>query len=173
MVPDNRFAEAVDCTAQAVETVRAMSSLRIDTDLARSERRRLTYIRLDGLPLFWRVDLDVRASSVATEDNYDADNLAASSEAGWSRPASALENAIAAIKAAVRRRASVASGLLCRGYERIGLEPRSDEDLPDMITQLADLCAALEPGLAGTAREVREVVTHLMQAELLPLKLSD
>ena len=42
-----------------------------------------------------------------------------------------------------------------------------------MITVLADSCAALEPGLADTAAEVREVVNLLVQAELLPLKLSD
>jgi len=32
-------------------------------------------------------------------------------------------NAIAAIKAAVRRQPSITDGLLCRGYERIGLDP--------------------------------------------------
>ncbi len=173
VVPDDGFARAVDSAARAVESVHAVSSLRIDPDLARSELRRLIFIRLEGLPLFWRIDLDVRARSVAADDNYDAVSRAASIEAGWSRPASAIENAVAAIKAVVRHRASAASGLLCRGYERIDLDPGSATDLPGMITRLADSCAVLEPGLAATAEEVREVVKHLVQAELLPLKLSD
>jgi hypothetical protein len=54
------------------------------------------------LPVFWRVDLDVRASSVGRDDRYDDDNPAAHSDVGWSRPGSAIENATAAVKATVR-----------------------------------------------------------------------
>jgi len=69
-------------------------------------------------------------SSVAADDIYDAANRAAHSEAGWSPSVSAIENAIAAIKAAVRRQPSITDGLLCRGYERIGLDPGAAADLP-------------------------------------------
>ena len=151
-----------------------MLSLRIDPDLSRSDWRRLVFVRLTGVPLFWRVDLDIRANSVAANDSYDDGNPAARSESGWSRPASAIENAIAAIKAAVRRQGDVASGLLSRGYRRINLGSGSfEDDLPCAIKVLADSCAALEANLTYTAAEVREVVDALSQAELLPLTLTD
>jgi hypothetical protein len=143
-------------------------SQRIDPDLPRSDRRRLVFVRLADVPHFWRVDLDMRAISVAANDSYDAGNPAAHSEAGWSRPASAIENTIAAIKAAVRRQRNIAAGLLSRGYARINLSSGSAADFPRAITGLADSCAALEPNLADTAAEVHEVVDALSRAELLP-----
>jgi hypothetical protein len=75
------------------------------------------------MPLFWRVDLDVRARSVAADDSYDDGNPAARDTAGWSLPASAIENAAAAIKNGVRGQTGITNGLLSRGYERIGLAP--------------------------------------------------
>ena len=48
--------------------------LRIDPDLAQSDRRRIICLRLVGTPLFWRVDLDIRATSGAVDDDYGAAN---------------------------------------------------------------------------------------------------
>lgn len=168
VVPDDMFAAAVEAAATAARSVRPVSSLRIDPGLARSDRRRLLYLRLAATPLFWRVDLDIRAASAAADDHYDAASPAARSEAGWSRPASAIENAIAAIKAAARGQTCVADGLLSRGYQRLGLDPGLAADLPDRITELADSCAAIEPGLTDMAAEVREVVTVFRGADLFP-----
>jgi predicted nucleotidyltransferase/predicted ester cyclase len=164
VVPDDMFAAAVESAATAIQSVGAVSSLRRDPDLARSDRRRLLFFRLAGLPLFWRVDLDIRAASVAADSGYDDANPAARSEAGWSRPASAMENAAAAIKAALRGLPSIADGLLSRGYQRIGLDPAPTADLPSRITRLVDSCAALEPGLTALAAEVREVLQAFARA---------
>lgn len=168
VVRDEAFAAAVGRVAQAVRPVGAVSSLRVDPDLARSDRRRVIFLRLAGVPLFWRVDLDVRAASVAADSTYDAANTDARSDAGWSRPASALENAIAAIKAAARRQAGIADGLLSRGYQRVGLAPGPAAGLAGRIIRLADRCAAIEPPLTGTAAEVREVVNTFARAGLIP-----
>jgi hypothetical protein len=81
---------------------------------------------------------------------------------GWSRPASAIENAIAAVKSGIRGRADVASGLLSRGYERIGLVPAQEAGLTELITGLVESCARLEPGLAGLASEVRGAAETLL-----------
>jgi predicted nucleotidyltransferase len=167
VVPDDAFTAAVDSLASVVGSVRTLASLRVDPDLARSDRRRLIFLRLECIPLFWRIDLDIRAASVATDDTYDAGSTTARSETGWSRPASAIENAIAAIKAAARGQASTVDGLLDRGYERIGLDPRLADDLPARITRLADSCAELERGLAGRAAEVREIVNAYTEAKLI------
>jgi hypothetical protein len=168
IVPDNVFATAVQSVATAVESVCVVSSLRYDPGLAGSDRRRLIFFRLAGVPLFWRVDLDIRAASVAADNGYDDANPAARSEAGWSRPASAIENAAAAIKAAVRGQPSIAAGLLSRGYQRIGIAPAPDADLPVRIIRLANSCAGLEPALTALAAEVRQVVKAFASDSHLP-----
>ena len=159
---DETFTAAVSAAAGLAARLPSVQAVRIDPGLARSDRRRLVFVRLARVPLFWRVDLDVRAGSVAADDSYDDGNPAARDATGWSPPASAMENAIAAIKSGVRGRTDVTSGLLSRGYERIGLVPPPDADLTGLITRLAESCARLEPGLASMASEVREVAETLL-----------
>jgi hypothetical protein len=161
-VGDETFTAAVSAAAGLAARLPSVQAVRIDPGLARSDRRRLVFVRLARVPLFWRVDLDVRARSVAADDSYDDGNLAARDATGWSPPASAIENAIAAIKSCVRDRTDVTSGLLSRGYERIGLAPPPDSDLAELITRLAESCARLEPGLASMAGEIREVAETLL-----------
>lgn len=167
MVPDDLFEEAVMSAATAIQSVGTVSSLRHDPDLVRSDRRRLVFFRLARVPLFWRIDLDIRASSVATDDSYDRSNPVARSEDGWSRPASAIENAAATIKAVVRGQHSTADGLLDRGYRRISLDQAPQADLPSRIITLADSCAALEPGLTALAAQVRQVVRAFTRTGLI------
>jgi len=163
VVPDASFAEAVDTTGAALSQVTAVLSLRTDPELARSARRRLVFARLSHVPLFWRVDIDILADSVAADDHPDASNPDARSDEGWSAPASAIENAIAAIKAAARGHADTADGLLRRGCERIGHNLGPSADPADTITNLADACAALEPGLTNMAAEVSQLADHVLR----------
>ena len=65
VVPDVQFETAVASVGYALARVERVVSLRLDPDYARSDRRRLIFARLAGMPLFWRVDLDIRAASVA------------------------------------------------------------------------------------------------------------
>ena len=73
VVPDEMFAAAVE-PPSGVRSACAVASLRIDPDLAQSDRRRIICLRLVGTPLFWRVDLDIRATSGAVDDDYGAAN---------------------------------------------------------------------------------------------------
>jgi hypothetical protein len=168
VVPDDRFSQALGTAGEALATVGPVSSLRIDPSLAKSDRRRLVFARFAGLPVFWRLDLDVRAGSVSAYDRYDDDNPAARSTSGWSRPASAIENATAAIKAGVRRQDDIAKGLLARGFDRIERDGGPMADLPDAITRLADYCAEADPALATRARELHEIVNTLVSSGQLP-----
>jgi hypothetical protein len=164
MVPDDSFTEAVDTVGAALSRATAVLSLRTDPEFARSARRRLVFARLYGMPLFWRVDIDIRANSVAADDLYDAGNPDTRSDTGWSGPASAIKNAIAAIKAAARGRADAADGLLRCGFERIGHDPGPTADLTDAITSLADACATQESSLTNMAAEVSQVVDRLLRS---------
>jgi hypothetical protein len=187
-VADESFPAAVSLATGLVGTpglpgtLASVRVVRVDPSYARSDRRRLVFLRLHGAPLFWRVDLDVRARSVADDESYDNGNAAASDLTGWSRPASAIENAIGAIKNGLRGRADLTDGLLGRGYTRIGLVDPAEASssgtsspgtsspgtgspgvsLAERVTGLADACARLEPGLAAMAAEVREVAAALL-----------
>jgi hypothetical protein len=163
IVPDQNFTEAADTLGAALSQCTAVLALRTDPEFARSATRRVAFTRLQGMPLFWRVDIDIRANSVAADDLHDAGNPDARDEAGWSAPASAIENAIAAIKATARGQADTADGMLDRGFKRIGHDPGPSADLADAITSLADACAAQEPRLTRMAAEVRQVADHLLR----------
>jgi len=163
VVPDEDFAEAVDTVGAALSQCAAVLSLRRDPELARSARRRLVFARLHGMPLFWRLDIDIRADSIAADDLYDVGNPNARSDAGWSAPASAIEYAVAAIKSAARGQADTADTLLRRGCERIGHDPGSTASLAVAATSLSDACATQEPRLARMAAEIHQVADQLLR----------
>jgi len=58
-------------------------------------------------------------------------------------------------------RHELTSGLLSRGYDRIGLVPATDATPAQLITELAHACARLDPNLAGLSKEVRQVAATL------------
>jgi hypothetical protein len=165
VVPDEGFAEAVDTAGAAVSRRLAVLSFRISPELARPRRRRLIFIRGCRVPLFWRIDLDIRAESVAADDQHDVGNPDARSDAGWSASASAIENAVAAIKAAARGQADTAADLVRRGYSRIELDADPSADLAESITSLAQACAVRESGLTTLAAEVSQVVDHFLRTD--------
>jgi len=162
VVDDERFSAAVSAAARLASRLPAVWAVRMDPGLARSDRRRLVFLRLTGVPLFWRADLDIRARSVAADDSYDDASPAARDTTGWSPAASAIENAVAAIKSGVRGQPEVTSGLLSRGYQRIGLSQPADIALAEQIARLAQACAGLEPGLTSMATEIQEVADTLL-----------
>ena len=95
-VPDADFSAAIAELPVTLSHVRSVASLRFDPDFQHSARRRLAFIRFAGVPLFWRVDLDIFARSVDRNQDYDRDNPSACGTC-WSRAESSLANAIAAI----------------------------------------------------------------------------
>ncbi|MEV0490459.1 hypothetical protein [Streptomyces atratus] len=156
-VPDDRFDAAVAAAPEILAAVRPLESLRSDPDLQHSRKRRLLFAAFRGLPLFWRVDLEIGASSVAHRPDYDRDNPAARGD-GWSRPASAPAHAVAARKAVLRGQTRIAQGLLERGFRRIDapetVSATGPGDWAAVITRLAEAAAAREPGLRPLADRV-------------------
>jgi len=165
VVPDQDFTDAADSLGAALSQVSAVLSIHDDPQLARPARRRISAARLSRAPLFWRIDIDIRASSAAADDLHDADSPGARGQAGNSAASSAIENAIAAAKAAARGQADTAQILLRRGCEIIGHDPGSTADLADAIISLANACASQEPRLARTAAEIHQVADHLLRPD--------
>jgi predicted nucleotidyltransferase len=161
VVPDARFPYCLARAAEALEEVRPVEAVRDDPDLCHSERRRLLFVRFAGVPLFWRLDLDVRAASVADDPDHDAENPAARAREGeWSRPESALANAVAAVKAVARNRDTDARGLLDRGFARIGEDDRATGAWAGDVSRLARAAVRRDPSLSDLARRVTALATR-------------
>jgi predicted nucleotidyltransferase len=148
-VPDERFETAVACVADALDRVRPVESLRWAPEFQRSDKRRLLFVQFEGVPLFWRVDIDLFAQSIHRDHTYDRDNEAAWGK-DWSFTHSALMNAIAAVKALLRGQDEVARGLLERGFARVGLRVPAGTS-QELILALVQGVAAIDPAMAGLA----------------------
>jgi predicted nucleotidyltransferase len=155
-VPDAEFARAVTLVPAICASVRPVASLRSDPDFQNSARRRLLFIRFSGIPLFWRVDLDIVARSVARHPDYDRDNPAARGN-DWSLTESSLMNAVAALKAHLRGRDDEAANLLLRAEQRSGV-PGFAGKTPDRILALVDAVVGRDPSIAPLAASIRSMV---------------
>jgi predicted nucleotidyltransferase len=158
-VPDAAFNAAIAELPATLERVRPVASLRFDPDFQRSARRRLAFIRFAGVPLFWRVDLDIFARSVGRDPDYDRDNPSARGTC-WSFTESSLANAIAAIKALHRGRDTEAAELLTRAEARVGVASLT-VDLKSRIDLLIDAVVVKDPTTASLASETRRLLTEL------------
>lgn len=157
--PDEAFARCVapHALAATLARVRPVESLRFDPDYQRSAGRRLAFVRFAGVPLFWRLDLDIMARSTGRDEGYDRGNPAARDTTDWSPTESALANAVAAVKAHLRHDDTGAGQLLIRAYERVGLHS-PDLPLPEAIRRLTAEVRRLDPARTGLAARIERLV---------------
>lgn len=147
------IASACDGLEATLAAVRPLASLRLDVD-AGAPMRHLAFARFAGLPLFWRVDLEIvpdRGAGAASPPPG-----AEPSAAAWSHTYSALMCAVAAIKAFLRGQPEEGAQRVSRGYERIhipvpALPPRAQ------ILALAETIYDADDSCAELADEVRRL----------------
>ncbi|GAA1984184.1 nucleotidyltransferase domain-containing protein [Amycolatopsis minnesotensis] len=145
-VPADEFAACLDAVAGKLDAVHPLLSARSDPESARRGQR-LLFFHFRDLPLFWRLDLEVRAAPTG-------DVLDEPGSGGWSPAASALANAVAAAKAVHRQRHEVARGLLDRGFARVGSADRATGDWFADIRRLAAAAVAAESAVTPFAERV-------------------
>lgn len=119
-LPDELFPAALVRLEDTLSSVQGLESLRFDPALQNSDQHRLVFAQFKGMPLFWRVDIEIFARSIHRDPCYDLHNEIARG-ADWSPTHSALMNAVAALKAVLRGQDEQARQLLVRGFERAGL----------------------------------------------------
>ncbi|MFE9252021.1 hypothetical protein [Streptomyces sp. NPDC007088] len=155
-------------------------AVRTDPEYAHSPGARLLFVRFPGLPLFWRLDLMVLAEGGTAAGEGPG---GAVPETEWSLPASALENAIAAVKAVARADPETAAGLLRRGLDRLGAHPGPREaargrgeprgpgreergtearDWPAAVGLLVRAAVRAEPALAELGAQTEDVARRLL-----------
>jgi hypothetical protein len=154
-VPDELFQASIDSIATILADAHRIASLRSAPDFQRSDRRRLIFVQFEGMPLFWRVDIDILAWSVHRDLTYDLDNQAAKGN-DWSLTHSALMNAIAAIKALLRSKDDTAQQLLVRGFERVGLVTPSGSS-EELILELSRRVAEKDSTQVELTHQIAEL----------------
>jgi predicted nucleotidyltransferase len=155
-VPDSDFQWCVASLEGILSRVRPVASLRSVSDFQNSEKRRLIFVRFEGVPLFWRLDLDIFAQSIHRNPEYDVGNPKARGSE-WSPTESALMNAVAAVKAHLRGKDEQARQLLVRAYQRVGLD-FPDVELRELILNLMDAVSAIDPRTSALAEDIRKLV---------------
>ncbi len=160
VVPDAQFGESLRQLPDVIGALGEVESLRYDPALQKSARRRLVFVRFEGVPLFWRVDLDVRAASVGDDADYDLDNPDARGDR-WSKTESAMMNAVGAIKACLRGKADDAEGLIERGFERIGCQA-PEADLKKRILRLVEEAVREDPTREDLGRRITLLIDRYL-----------
>ncbi|HVW40482.1 MAG TPA: hypothetical protein VHC18_03935 [Amycolatopsis sp.] len=146
-VPDKEFASVVAGVADVLDKVWPVALVREDPDWQKSDQRRLVFAAFRDLPLFWRLDLDIRAECCP-------DDVAPAPGEDWSPAASALANGVATVKAVLRAQPAVAVGLLDRAFQRVEAEDTATGQWRDDITRLAEAAARFDPGVRVLAGQV-------------------
>lgn len=157
-VPAAEFARCVEGARRTLGRVGPLLSLRADPDVGDAAGRRILLAAFRGLPLFWRLDLDVRA------DPPEAAGVPSpGSTDPWSPAASALTDAVAVVKAVLRSRPGTARALLERGMRHVSapLSPTGDWRLD--IARLTAAAAESDPSHRPLASAV-----NALAADLLP-----
>ena len=158
-VPDAGFDAAIAGLPSILKRVQPVASLRFDPDFQHSAKRRLAFVRFAGVPLFWRVDLDVFARSVGRDPDYDRANPSARGTS-VSLAESSLANAIAAIKALRRGQDNEAAELLARAEARVGV-PSPAVVLQSRIDLLLDAVVAKDATTASLAADIHRLLTGM------------
>jgi hypothetical protein len=143
-VPDDRFGESVDRAEELLARVSPLMSLRGDPESAAVPGRRLLFAAFEGLPPFWRLDLDIAAEPGTAP-------TAPTVRHPWPPAASALANGVAAVKALHRGDPATAHALLTRAYPRVGLPPHPTGHFPADLTALARAATTLDPTVTAQA----------------------
>jgi predicted nucleotidyltransferase len=155
-VPDSHFELCVGNLKGILSRIRPVESLRSVPEFQNSKKRRLIFVRFEGVPLFWRLDLEILAQSINRDRQYDLHNPSARGSE-WSLTESALMNAVAAIKAHLRSNDDEAGELLARAYQRVGLDLPALE-LRELVLKLVDEVKVMDPGAGILAEGVKRLV---------------
>jgi hypothetical protein len=153
-VPDGRVRVAFDALREALGVVGNVFSVRV-APAALAEGSCLIFVTFTDLPVFWRLDL-----AIETPRPVGGASLAAATE--WSRPESALANAIAAIRAVLRGRLDDAAGLLERGYPRVGAVYVPSGSWRTDVVQLTTAARRADSRVAERSEQIRSTAEALL-----------
>jgi hypothetical protein len=161
VVPDDQFKDALARLPEILNSLGAVLNYRSEPTYQNSDRRRQLLIRFAGLSLFWRVELELLATSVADDPNYDKFNAAARGN-DWSLPESALWSAVGAIKCIARGNSKEAHNQLRRAFQRINVPVLPKMTDRELLAKLLEEAPKLEEGQKAFADEIRQLAAETL-----------
>lgn len=108
-LPPGKASAQLQSLRQTLQRVGEVESLRVDPDVRPDSR--LVFVRFQGWPLWWRVDLEIHSAGLGSLDVPDSDP--------WSPHESACMGVIVTLKALARNRSEAAEGLMLRALQRV------------------------------------------------------
>ncbi len=145
-IPPRQASEQLQSLRLTLQRVGNVESLRVNPDM-RSDSR-LVFLRFQGWPLWWRVDLEIHSAGLGSVGVQDSDP--------WSPHESACMGVIVTLKALARNRPEAAEGLLVRALERVdATDVAGDWQL--RISSLLDHLVTSSPPTADLASRTRRL----------------
>jgi predicted nucleotidyltransferase len=129
-----------------LQRVGKVESLRVDPE-ARPDMR-LVFVRFEGWPLWWRLDLEIHAAGLGSVDIRDADP--------WSPYESACMGVVVTLKALARNRPVAAEDLLALALQRLDAADVAG-DWPLRIDTLLDHIETDSPPTADLVARTRQL----------------
>jgi len=157
-VPANAFENCLTRAGDILSGIAPVESVRWDPEYRGNPWRRVIFIRFADVPLFWRVDLDIRTEAHEQQRSFEFEQ----DRQTWSLTESALMNAVAAVKAHLRGQDASAFQLLARAYARVGL-PSPKGNVKTQIRLLVDHVAQEDPSAIRLVSRVRSLLQEAFQ----------
>ena len=145
-IPPRQASEQLQSLRVTLQRVGEVESLRVDPDLRPDSR--LVFVRFQGWPLWWRVDLEIHSAGVGSLGVPDADP--------WSPHESACMGVVVTLKALARNRSEAAEGLMLRALQRVDATD-VDGDWQLRIGALLDHIETRSPSTADLVSRTRQL----------------
>jgi len=145
-IPPDQAAAPLQSLHHTLERIGKVESMRVDPDPRPSAR--LVFVRFEGWPLWWRVDLEIHSAGSEHVGVPDSDP--------WSPDESACMGVIVTLKALARNRPEVAEGLMVRALRRVDTADVAG-DWPLRIGSLLDHIETRSPPTADLVSRTRQL----------------
>jgi hypothetical protein len=136
---------------ETLQRVGTVESLRVDPDVRPDVR--LVFVRFEGWPLWWRVDLEIHSTG--------AGSLAVPGADPWSPHESACMGVVVTLKALARSRPEAAEELFVRARERVDAADIAGS-WPGRIGSLLDRIATTGPPTEELVARTRQLAREVL-----------
>jgi hypothetical protein len=153
-LPADRALGQLGSLRSTLHRVGTVESLRVDPEPRRDWI--LVFVRFQGWPLWWRVDLEIHASGLGSKEVPEADP--------WSPYESACMGVVVTLKALARDRPDTAEDLLAGARQRVGA-PEVAGDWAERLDSLLDELVTRSPSTADLVSRTRDLARDVLRPE--------
>ncbi len=154
-IPPAQAPGQLQALRRTLQRIGNVESLRVDPEVRPDSH--LVFVRFQGWPLWWRVDLEIHSPGLGSMDVPDADP--------WSPHESACMGVVVVLKALARNRPETAEDLMVRALQRVDAADVAGE-WQRRIDSLLDQIATSSPPTADLVSRTRQLSRHVFSDEV-------